>query len=751
MESVKRNLGKVSITVAEEPHSSASEYNTLCIVTNTDHSKIYISRKVVPVGKSLSDTNYWILLLDLSTSVAQINELMQELRNLIEELAQDDIIEAIQNIEKNSLYFKEKYTEYEWGQAENMNNILEDGIYTDCSLGRPETDYSKSLEPGEPNEEIFTLMVLSGRETQSTTVSNGLLQRINNIIQEANGKGTDNYARSLCVYDPLRHVTTGTGNLGSYAIGNILLKETFNLGVIDNANQPIFRFNTNVPNGSYRLTYILDASCTAERDGFSVPTVFNDPYIRIVNNKTGEDIYTGGLNTVPSTDMYKRTSITNVTTYKTINSIQVTDGSLDISIYCTNANYYNWWIFQPELTALSVNNQEYEVINQVCYSHLDGSPYFRPIYSKNKEVPEFPDTIYGAWKSFITQTQLEEITADLTAIKNVIKLDADSDNIVNRLTEVYNLLKNMNESDDLFNIITGINTSITNTNKLAITEKTTVYNKIKVGSNTSDSTNTIQLNSASSSEAGLLSATDKVALDNMYDKYLTDTINPQATIVTNAYTPWINEAYNPTINCKFTTRDNNIPATGVVTFNGNNVTNALNSSGVNYTSNNWNIIATQAMDATLVATYTLNGSKTKTVTKRIVNSPVKKIIALFVTNPTVANINTLTIPTTHTVLNASTKAASPKSATPYSITNTAGNNAALVILVPNTTENANLQFTSGGAPVAMIKFTNPTLNFASGVSSVGISGNYIAYVTGNGTNNFNTNFNLNDVINITIS
>ena len=60
MESVIKKLGKASVTVEKDYHSSKKEYNKLTIVEEQGAFKTYISRKPVPVGIELTNREYWI-------------------------------------------------------------------------------------------------------------------------------------------------------------------------------------------------------------------------------------------------------------------------------------------------------------------------------------------------------------------------------------------------------------------------------------------------------------------------------------------------------------------------------------------------------------------------------------------------------------------------------------------------------------------------------------------------------------------
>lgn len=60
MESVIKKLGKASVTVEKDYHSSEKEYNKLTVVEEQGTFKTYLSRKPVPVGVALTNRDYWI-------------------------------------------------------------------------------------------------------------------------------------------------------------------------------------------------------------------------------------------------------------------------------------------------------------------------------------------------------------------------------------------------------------------------------------------------------------------------------------------------------------------------------------------------------------------------------------------------------------------------------------------------------------------------------------------------------------------
>ena len=59
METILKKLGKVAITVDKYLRSSDKEYDKLVIVRVDDSGKSYLSRKQVPAGTDINDTDYW--------------------------------------------------------------------------------------------------------------------------------------------------------------------------------------------------------------------------------------------------------------------------------------------------------------------------------------------------------------------------------------------------------------------------------------------------------------------------------------------------------------------------------------------------------------------------------------------------------------------------------------------------------------------------------------------------------------------
>lgn len=60
MESIIKKLGKASVTVEKDYHTSEKEYNKLTIVEEQGTFKTYLSRKPVPTGIELTNREYWI-------------------------------------------------------------------------------------------------------------------------------------------------------------------------------------------------------------------------------------------------------------------------------------------------------------------------------------------------------------------------------------------------------------------------------------------------------------------------------------------------------------------------------------------------------------------------------------------------------------------------------------------------------------------------------------------------------------------
>lgn len=55
---IEKNLGKIGITINGE-YDKTLAYQKLCMVKDASTGMAYISRKDVPVGIAITDTNYW--------------------------------------------------------------------------------------------------------------------------------------------------------------------------------------------------------------------------------------------------------------------------------------------------------------------------------------------------------------------------------------------------------------------------------------------------------------------------------------------------------------------------------------------------------------------------------------------------------------------------------------------------------------------------------------------------------------------
>lgn len=60
MKLIKQSLGKVSITVEKDCHTSTKAYDKLTVVEEGTLFRTYLSRKPVPIGIELTNREYWI-------------------------------------------------------------------------------------------------------------------------------------------------------------------------------------------------------------------------------------------------------------------------------------------------------------------------------------------------------------------------------------------------------------------------------------------------------------------------------------------------------------------------------------------------------------------------------------------------------------------------------------------------------------------------------------------------------------------
>ena len=68
-----KTAGKVRMT-PKGTHNPALEYEILDIVNNTNGNKVYISKSDVPPNIQLTNTNYWVTLLDISDAYVVIGD-----------------------------------------------------------------------------------------------------------------------------------------------------------------------------------------------------------------------------------------------------------------------------------------------------------------------------------------------------------------------------------------------------------------------------------------------------------------------------------------------------------------------------------------------------------------------------------------------------------------------------------------------------------------------------------------------------
>lgn len=107
MESVIKKLGKTSITVEKDYHSSKKEYNKLTVVEEQGAFKTYLSRKPVPVGIEITNREYWIPFSGIKESlIIDYEKFKKEINNNINSIVIAYLIahpELIVNIQNKSI------------------------------------------------------------------------------------------------------------------------------------------------------------------------------------------------------------------------------------------------------------------------------------------------------------------------------------------------------------------------------------------------------------------------------------------------------------------------------------------------------------------------------------------------------------------------------------------------------------------------------------------------------------------------
>lgn len=74
-------IGKVRMT-PKGTHDPTVVYNRLDLVNNNDKNKYYIAKQDVPINTALSDTTYWINVLDVSDAYITIGDSIATLQEV---------------------------------------------------------------------------------------------------------------------------------------------------------------------------------------------------------------------------------------------------------------------------------------------------------------------------------------------------------------------------------------------------------------------------------------------------------------------------------------------------------------------------------------------------------------------------------------------------------------------------------------------------------------------------------------------
>lgn len=160
MNAVKVNLGKVSITV--NGIWEDKDYDKLSLVYHEERNASYISKRPVPKGTLISDTKYWILIVqggfsndvvkDIYTkseidqlfvvSIETIKQYVEE--KLINYYTKEEIDNAISNIDLSNYYNKEEINNKlkEYATKEDLDNIVIEGGNITIDL----TSYVKKVD-----------------------------------------------------------------------------------------------------------------------------------------------------------------------------------------------------------------------------------------------------------------------------------------------------------------------------------------------------------------------------------------------------------------------------------------------------------------------------------------------------------------------------------------------------------------------------------------------------------------------------
>lgn len=440
-----KDLGKVCVTPCEV-YDEEKEYDILCLVSDELKTKLYVSKKIVPAGTPLEDTDYWSCLLDFDDQLKEYKEFYEEIKDYIE-INEERIKEVYDTAFK---VWDQDVTE---GLDGNMNALLDPGIYAKCYLGRPNpTD----------NNAFYTLQVLKGEKASPYFEGSGA--KIQEIVD--NWISSENDTINLNSFS----------KTGTYRYNGIDYPEHYNTTAI--AYNDFGAFSAVLPPGNYRVGITVYPSYTPGRN---IPAPTTTPLI-ILNGVGSGGQLTNDSNVQAD---YSRTTLDENSKKSHGVFYLSTDenGVLQFTLNSSNAGY-NWFVYWVEIEPVAIATGSYDVIPQICMNHANGDIYRRVLYSKELDVDQSqrhfapPYTLYPKFEAFTDAPELAPIQdnpysgwekiaklKDVKDIKETYRLDemydiifslSDSDNVINKFNEVKAFLEGLGETPALINLLNKV-------------------------------------------------------------------------------------------------------------------------------------------------------------------------------------------------------------------------------------------------------------------------------------------------------
>ena len=279
----------------------------------------------------------------------------------------------------------------------NMDQCLWYGHWFGCVLGRP---------AGSAAGEMYDLDVVN---SGSRVLFSALAEPVDCRALVRNVIGTEG---------------GWAGTFGTYGVGDghgrvEMFCERY-YGNYPAAGEEVCRQRVKVPSGRYRLGMEVLGCCTRERDSWlAAPDVEGQAFSMRANGV--EMAGCGGSRVLVATAVGDMGQV-----YSLVDSVEVTDGWLELVLYAGDARTANWFILRCVGLQQTDVAEEYMVVKQTCHSCLDvGRVFHRLVLTQDRNVFEAPTTLYGAWESVTAglEARVRSLVADEATVEDVEALD----------------------------------------------------------------------------------------------------------------------------------------------------------------------------------------------------------------------------------------------------------------------------------------------------------------------------------------